>query len=320
MRLSGKDIAEKIYQTLQRRVLKLKEKQITPHLVVFLIGENPASVAYVNQKEKKGTEIGCKITVLRLPETITTEELEKKVKLLNDDPFVHAILIQRPVPTHIDIDKLEMLTNPEKDIDGFHPDSPYAFPIPLAVIKILEEVYTITTKDGVAGVGDPIERLEGVKPGSGQYPAKRLKPSDGGNARQDPTEFEEWLQSKNIVIIGKGPTGGGPIIKYLKDLKLTPTIIDSRTENPKEILKQADIVISAVGRENTIKSEDLKQGAILIGVGILRGEDGKLHGDYDEQDVDKIASYYTPTPGGVGPVNVAMLMSNLLTATEKQTR
>jgi len=141
VRLSGREIAEKIYQRLQSRVEELKKKNIIPHLVVFLIGDNPASVAYVKQKQKKGEEIGCKVTVLNLNESITTEELEKKVKLLNDDPFVHGILIQRPVPKHIDIDKLEMLTNPEKDIDGFHPDSPYTLPLPLAVLKVLEEVH-----------------------------------------------------------------------------------------------------------------------------------------------------------------------------------
>jgi len=281
MVLSGKDIAEKVYQTLQKRVLKLKEKNITPHLVVFLIGESPASVAYVNQKEKKGTEVGCKITVLRLPETITTEELEEKVKLLNEDPYVHGILIQRPVPNHVDIEKLVNLTDPEKDIDGFHADSPYTLPLPLAVVKILEEVH---------------------------------------EQKSDNNQFTSWLQSKNIVITGKGPTGGGPIIKHLKSLNVTPIVIDSKTENPKELLKQADIVVASIGKENMIKAEDLKQGVVLVGVGILRGADGKLHGDYREEDVDKIASYYTPTPGGVGPVNVAMLIDNLLTATEKQTQ
>ena len=280
MRLSGREIAEKIYQRLQSRVEELKKKNIIPHLVVFLIGDNPASVAYVKQKQKKGEEIGCKVTVLNLNESITTEELEKKVKLLNDDPFVHGILIQRPVPKHIDIDKLEMLTNPEKDIDGFHPDSPYTLPLPLAVLKVLEEVHEQESIDA---------------------------------------NFDTWLQKQNIVITGKGPTGGGPIIKYLKMMNVTPLVIDSKTANPEDLLKQADIVIAAVGRENMIKAGDLKQGVIIIGVGILRGTDGKLTGDYNEDDIDSVAAYYTPTPGGVGPVNVAMLTENLLTATEKQT-
>jgi len=299
MRISGKDIAEKIYQTLQDRVGELQKKGITPHLVVFLIGESPASIAYVNQKEKKGTEVGCKITILRLPENITTEELEKKVKLLNDDPYVHGILIQRPVPSHVDIDKLELLTNPEKDIDGFHPDSPYTLPLPLAVVKILQEVYEET---------------------KGTNETKEKETFVSSVSSVSSRTFIDWLKSQSIVITGKGPTGGGPIIKYLKNLNVTPTVIDSKTQNPKELLKKADIVIASVGKENMIKAEDLKQGVILVGVGILRGADGKLHGDYNEEDVDKIASYYTPTPGGVGPVNVAMLINNLLTATEKQSQ
>jgi methylenetetrahydrofolate dehydrogenase (NADP+)/methenyltetrahydrofolate cyclohydrolase len=317
VRLSGKDIAEKTYQALKERVTRLQKTNITPHLVVFLIGESPASIAYVNQKEKKGTEIGCKITVLRFDESVTTEELVKKVKLLNDDPFVHGILIQRPVPNHVDIDKLEMLTSSQKDIDGFHPDSPYTLPLPLAVVKILEEVYELETKheQGVTRVGDPH-----------RAPATNVRTSDGGNERQDPVEFwqdperHKWLNSKNIIITGKGPTGGGPIIKHLKTLNITATVIDSKTPNPKELLKQADIIIAAIGRENMIKPEDLKQRVILIGVGILRGLDGKLHGDYNENEIESIASYYTPTPGGVGPVNVAMLMSNLVTAAEKQNK
>lgn len=280
MRLIGKDIAEKIYQTLAQRVEELKKKNITPHLVVFLIGEHPASVAYVRQKQMKGEDIGCKVTILRYEESVSTEELEKKVKELNEDPTVHAILIQRPVPPHIDIDKLELLTNPKKDVDGFHPDSPYTLPLPLSVVNILEEVY------------------------------KHINP--------EYDTFTNWLKSKNIVITGKGPTGGGPIIKYLKTLNINAQVIDSKTPNPKDLIKQADIIIAAVGRENMIRPEMIKKGVILIGVGILRGTDGKLHGDYNEDEVDAIASYYTPTPGGVGPVNVAMLFENVLTAAEKQ--
>ena len=145
MRLQGRDIAEKVYQSLHARVEKLQKKGITPHLVVFLIGENPASVAYVRQKQTKGEDIGCKVTVINLPTTVTTEELEKQVKELNEDPTVHGILIQRPVPDQVDIAKLELLTDPEKDIDGFHPNSPYTFPIPMAVIRILEEVSQLST-------------------------------------------------------------------------------------------------------------------------------------------------------------------------------
>lgn len=301
--LSGKDIAEKIYTHLHERVGELAKKNIVPQLVVILIGANPASVAYVKQKQNKGQEIGCKVTVLNYEETVTTEELEKKVQALNADPTVHAILIQRPVPSQVDINKLEMLTDPEKDIDGFHPNSPYTLPLPLAVVKILEEVFQNTQKTQKSGVSDN----------------QNIRHSDFSNPLSSPS-FLDWLKTKEIVITGKGPTGGGPIIRYLHTLNVTAQIIDSKTPNPKELLKQADIIIAAVGRENMIKAEDLKHGVILVGVGILRGEDGKLTGDYNESEVENVASYYTPTPGGVGPVNVAMLIENLLTATEKQTK
>lgn len=304
MRLSGKDIAEKIYQTLQSRVKTLQNKNVTPHLVVFLIGENPASVAYVKQKQSKGEAIGCKVTVLHFEETVTTEVLEKKLTELNDDPTVHAILIQRPVPDHIDINKLELLTNPEKDIDGFHPDSPYTFPIPLAVMRIIEEVY---------------EETKGTKGTKGTKETEAKKTFVPSVSSVSSRTFLDWLQSKNIVIIGKGPTGGGPIISEFNKRNINHYLIDSKTPNREELLKNADIVISAVGQENIIKAAELKQNVILVGVGILRGTDGKLHGDYNEDAVENVASYYTPTPGGVGPVNVAMLMENLLTATEKQT-
>lgn len=282
MKLNGREIADKLYTELKERVKKLKRKKITPHLVVILVGEHPASIAYVTLKQKKGEEIGAKVTVLRYPTTITTQELEKKVILLNGDPFVHGILIQRPLPPQVDVKKLELLTSSKKDIDGFHPDSPYTLPLPLAVVQILEEVFRRQTKEKHT--------------------------------------FNAWLTSQNIVLIGKGPTGGGPIIAYLKKLHITPHLIDSKTKNPETLMKQADIIISAVGRKNAVKTEQLKKDVILISVGINRGEDNKLHGDYDEEQIKNIASFYTPTPGGVGPVNVAMLWDNVLTATEKATK
>jgi len=286
MKIDGHEIAEKMYEDLKKRVAKLKKHDVIPHLVVFLVGENPASVAYVTLKQKKGEEIGAKVTLMNFDTSVTTEELEEKVKLLNIDPFVHAILIQRPLPEQIDVNKLELLTNPEKDIDGFHPKSPYTLPLPLAVGKILEEVYE-TNKEEAAG-------------------------------RQDSKKFKTWLQKQNIVLIGKGPTGGGPILEYFKTLDVKPTIIDSKTKDPSALMKKADIIVSAVGRENVVKATDIKKGVILISVGILRGENKKLKGDYDAEAIQDKAAFYTPTPGGVGPVNVAKLMENLITAAEKQ--
>jgi len=283
MRLDGTDIAANLYTEFKQRIVELKKKNIIPHLVVIIVGESPASVAYVTLKQKKGEEIGARVTILKYKTDVTTEELIEKIKLLNIDPFVHGILVQRPLPDHIDIAKLEMTTDPQKDIDGFHPDSPFTLPLPLAVVKILEEIYISNSK----------------------------------SETRNP-DFVSWLKAENIVLIGKGPTGGGPVLKYLKTLNVKPHLIDSKTKSPEKLMKQADIIISAVGRKNTVKPELLKKGVILISVGINRGENKKLHGDYEEDAIKDIASCYTPTPGGVGPVNVAMLMSNLLTAAEKQ--
>ena len=324
MRIKGREIAEKIFVDLQKRAGELQKKGITPHLVVILIGQSPASVAYVNQKQKRGEETGVKVTVLRYDETVTTQTLTKKVKELNNDKTVHAILIQRPVPAHIDVEKLVALTDPQKDIDGFHPDSPYTLPLPLSVMKIIEEIYKLRKAVGVTRVGDP-HRAHAAATRSSTLKdepsgSDSNETSDGGGERQYPDKVKSWLKSKNIITIGKGPTGGKPVIEHLKKFGLNPTIIDSKTSNPDQIIKNADIIVSCVGRENVIKPGSLKKGVILIGVGIFRGKDGKLHGDYNESEIENIASFYTPTPGGVGPVNVAMLMDNLLTAAEKQTQ
>ncbi len=286
MQINGKEIAEKIYVDLKKRVGELNKKNIIPHLAVILVGENPASVAYVTLKQKKGEEIGARVTVLNYLPSVTTGELLEKLNKLNDDPSVHGILIQRPLPDQINVEKLEMHTNPEKDIDGFHPNSPYTLPLPLAVVRILEEIYT-------------------------------LKNSESKLANLD---FLSWLKAQNIVILGKGPTGGGPIMDYLKKLDVPFTLIDSKTVDPEKKMMHADVIIGAVGRENIVTPEKIKNGVILVGVGILRGEDGKLKGDYDVEKIKDIAGYYTPTPGGTGPVNVAKLMENLITATEKQSK
>lgn len=284
MKLDGSKNAQKIYEKLQERVEKLRKKDITPHLVVLLVGNHPSSVAYVTLKRKKAEEIGAKVTILNYKTDTTTEELEEKIKLLNIDPFVHGILIQRPLPDQINVKTLEMTVDPQKDIDGFHPHSPYTFPLALAVLHILEDAYS-----------------------------SRRKRTKGQT-------FKPWLESQNVVIFGKGPTGGGPVIAYLQKLDVKPHLIDSKTKSPEELTKQADIIISAVGKENIIKPEMLKKDVILIGVGINKGENKKLHGDYEVKVIKNVASYYTSTPGGVGPINVAMLLQNLVTAAEMQTK
>ncbi len=315
MKVDGRQIAAKIYDELKNRVGELKKNGITPHLTVILIGKDPASVTYVNQKQKWGKYIGAKITVLRFPESISSEELTKKIQDLNSNPDNHAILIQRPVPEQIDTKTLALLVNPEKDVDGFHPNSPYTLPLPLAVVKILEEIYQMKPMQGVASVGSGLSEAK-------ELACERCETGEDKSKRQDPVieNFHSWLNSQNIVILGKGATAGGPILKYLTKLGIHPTQIDSKTPSPDELIKKAGIVISAVGKPDTITPKKIKKDAILIGVGIFREEDKKLHGDYKEGDIKNIAGFYTPTPGGVGPVNVAMLLQNLLDTTSKQTK
>lgn len=299
MKLDGREIAENIYANLKIKIEALKKKNITPHLVVFLVGENPASIAYVTLKQRKGEEIGCKVTVLKFNTDISTDELIEKLKLLNTDPYVHGILIQRPLPEHILVDKLVEATEPQKDLDGFHADSPFTLPLPLAVVEILKEVYLRSTNP---------------------HPDISDKTNDMSTNKADNNTFIAWLKSKKIVLIGKGQTGGGPIISYLNKLDVTPIVIDSKTKSPEKITNEADILISAVGNKNAVTVENIKKGVILISVGINRDETKKLHGDYIEEAIKNKTQFYTPTPGGVGPVNVAMLMNNLIEAAQIQSK
>lgn len=210
---------------------------------------------------------------------------------LNNDKDVHGILIQRPVPSQIDEEKLTASVAPKKDIDGFHPESDFTLPLPLAVVKILEEIFkTLNEKRKV----------------------------QNNNSEIFHKEFQKWIKKQKIAVLGKGMTGGGPISKYLIKLGLDVSLVDSKTPDPETVTKKADIIVSAVGKPKIIRPENIKKGVILIGAGIFRGENGKLQGDYDEEEISDTASFYTPTPGGVGPVNVAMLMDNLIKAVKNQ--
>lgn len=307
MKIDGKQIASEIFEDLRTRVEKIKSQTVEPHLAVILVGEDPASKSYVRQKELKTKEVGAIYTQYNLPETISNVELLSLVRKLNDDKSVHGIIVQRPLPAQIDQKALDNLTTPEKDIDSFHPNSPFPMPLAAAVLKILEEVYKLQARGGAK---------------FSQFASctftKKIKTSiaEQENFRTDLSAFKYWLRSKKIVVIGKGQTGGGPTISLLRKMGIEPDIIDSKTKNPVEIAQKADILISAVGKENVVKSEMVKKNAILISVGLHKGADGKLHGDYNEEEIQDIASFYTPTPGGVGPVNVAMLVKNLVDAVQ----
>lgn len=260
MRIDGKQIAQNILASLSF--------QHTPVLQVILVGDNHASLSFIKQKQKAAETIGAKVLVSHLPDgrQVSLQQLQDIIHQYNDDPSIHGIIIQRPVPMKNVGDILNSVA-PQKDIDGFVPNSPFSVPVALAVEKILDSV------------------------------------------------SPDW-KSKRIVIIGRGETAGKPINDHLLKLDCTTSVIHSLTRYPKEILRQADIIISCVGKERTVTKDDIKPGLILMSVGITRNAEGKLVGDYDEEEIKGIASFYTPTPGGVGPVNVACLMANLVAASK----
>lgn len=277
MKIDGRLIAEKILAKLKREVKQLKVK---PHLAVILVGEDPVWKVYVAQKLKKGEEIGAKVTIKNYESGISNKELIRRIKELNRDPHIHGIIVQRPLPHQLDKEKLALAVDPKKDVDGFHPKSYYPMPVAAAVIEILKEIFT------------------------------RSHLGQGAT-------FTQWLKAQNIVVIGKGETAGGPTITALKKLGSIPKVIDSQTHNPELITKQADIIISCAGKAGIVRPKMIKKRVILIGVGLHRDPAGKLAGDYDQEAIKEIASFYTPIPGGVGPVNVAELLVNVVSAAKK---
>lgn len=277
MKINGQQIAQSILESLRKEVELLKSQGIIPHLAVILVGENQSSAIYVRQKELKAKLIGAKISVYRLKEDISQAEILSLINQLNADPNVHGIIIQRPLPPHIDDQVITYSTDANKDVDGFRHDSPFSPPVALAVHRILEEI--------------------------------RKKEHS-----QEP--FDAWIKNKKIVLIGKGQTAGRPMMNYFAKLDIPFTVIDSKTKDKENILRNADILISAVGKRGVIRPEFIKKGAILIGVG-MHPEKGKMRADYEEKLIAEKASYFTPVPKGVGPVNVAMLLHNLIKAAKR---
>ena len=278
MKINGKAIVSKILEDLKNKVQKLN---ITPHLAIILIGNDPASSAYVKQKKLKANFIKAKTAIKYLSSDTSNSSLLETIQQFNNNSNIHGIIVQKPLPSQINLKEITLAINPKKDVDGFHPNSKFQSPIALAVLRII----SLVRSHLVASQGETLAN---------------------------------WLKSKKILVIGKGETGGKPIIDMFRKMNIQPEIIDSKTKNPSSVTKTADIIISAVGKPNVIKPEMIKKNSILISIGLSKGKDGKLHGDYDEEKIKDIASFYTPTPGGIGPVNVAMLLANLITAVEKR--
>lgn len=273
MKFDGRILAEALYQKLKENVEKLfASTRIRPRVSVFLIGDNPSSLSFIKQKRIAAEKIGA-ILDLHQSLDISYEDFKEIIQKSNLDPDIHGIVIQRPLPdSRRDLTALLQSIIPQKDIDGFLHNSPFKVPVAEGVHEILKEISLMSY-------------------------AKNIN---------------EFLQEKTIVVIGRGITAGAPIARMIEKHGVTPTIIHSETKHPESLMKSADILISCVGKKHTVTKNSIKDGVILICVGLSRNVDGTYSGDFDELEVKEKTSWYTPTPGGVGPVNVACLMKNLV--------
>ncbi|AYG01929.1 bifunctional methylenetetrahydrofolate dehydrogenase/methenyltetrahydrofolate cyclohydrolase [Lactococcus allomyrinae] len=276
--IDGKALAAKMQAELKVRVEKLKTFGIVPGLIVILVGENPASQIYVRNKERQATAIGMKSSVLRLPEEIEEVELLNLIETLNNDDTWHGILVQLPLPAHISEEKVLLAITPEKDVDGFHP-----------------------MNMGRLWSGNPL-----------------MIPSTPAGIMEMLREYHVELSGKRAVVVGRSNIVGKPMAQLLMMADATVTIAHSRTKNLSELTRQADILVVAIGQDRFIGRNDVKEGAVVIDVGMNRDENGKLHGDVDFEQVKDIASLITPVPGGVGPMTITMLMEQTLRAAERK--
>ena len=273
--LDGKALSKEIQEEIEFEVSNLSKK---PHLAVILVGEDSASQIYVNIKHKTCERLGIKSTVVNLPENTSEEDLIEKVRELNIDKDVNAILIQLPLPNHINANNCIKEISPVKDVDGFTPENlgailrgqePFAYPCtPFGILTILKR-------------------------------------------------YNIQISGKHAVIVGRSNIVGKPVSLMLLKENATVTMCHSKTENLSEITKTADILISATGKR-VITKDMVKQGATVIDVGIIRNSEGKLEGDVDFEEVKDVAEFITPVPGGVGPMTIASLMKNTLHLFYKQ--
>ena len=276
--IDGKAISLAIKDELKEKAAKLKAEGTEVTLAVIQVGNNPASTVYVRNKKKGGEYIGIGSLSYELPEETTEEELLSLIRELNGRKDVNGILVQLPLPAHIDENKVIRTIDPKKDVDGFHPES-------VGALCIGQPGFVSCTPAGV------IELL------------KRSGIS---------------IEGKECVILGRSNIVGKPMALLMLRENATVTVAHSRTANLKEVAKRADILIAAIGKPKMITREYVKEGAVVIDVGINRDADNKLCGDVDFDDVAEICSAITPVPGGVGPMTIAMLLNNCIQSVELQ--
>ena len=272
--INGKELAQKIRLGLKDEVLDLKKQGINPKLAVIMVGDDKASKVYVRNKSRACEEIGIDYEEFLMDENTTMDELLKLIEDLNNRKDIHGILLQSPITKNLDINLAFNKIDYRKDVDGFHP-------INVGKLSIGEDCFISCTPFGVVKMLD---------------------------------EYNIDVQGKNVVIIGRSNIVGKPLIQCMLKKNGTVTVCHSKTQNIKEITKNADILIAALGKAKFVTADMVKDGAVIIDVGINRNDDGKLVGDVDFENVEKKASYITPVPGGVGPMTIAMLMTNVVKA------
>lgn len=278
--IDGKKIAAEVRKEIACQAARLKEKcGVIPGLAVIIVGENPASQVYVRNKAKACTEAGFYSEVIALPESASQQELIAQVRMLNERPEIHGILVQLPLPSHLNEDEVINTISPDKDVDAFHP---------VNVGKIMIGTYDFLPCTP-AGVMVLLEK-SGIS-----------------------------VCGKECVVVGRSNIVGKPQAMLLLHQNGTVTVCHSRTENLKEVCRRADILVVAVGRADFITGDMVKPGAAVIDVGMNRKADGKLTGDVDAASVAPVASWLTPVPGGVGPMTITMLLKNTLTSAERHT-
>ena len=275
--IDGKEVAKEKREQIKSRVESLKSQGKTVGLAVIIVGENPASRVYVNNKKKGCLEVGIESFEYALPENTTEQELKNLVEKLNNDDRVNGILCQLPLPKHINEDAVINTISPKKDVDAFHPQN-------VGHIMIGDYTFLPCTPAGI---------MEMLK------------------------FYNISVSGKKCVVIGRSNIVGKPMAMLLLKENGTVEICHSRTQNLKEETLSADILVAAVGKANFVTEDMVKQGAVVIDVGMNRDENGKLCGDVDFENVKEKASYITPVPGGVGPMTITMLLENTVRAVEE---
>ena len=272
--IDGKKLASEIRADLKSKCDELKQKGINPKFAVIMVGNNKASQIYVRNKSRAAEQVGIEFEEYLLDENIKQDELIKQIKKLNEDKTIHGILLQSPIPEHLDINEAFRTIAPEKDVDGFNP-------VNVGKLCLNQDTFVSCTPYGI------MKMLE---------------------------TYNIDLAGKNVVILGRSNIVGKPLIQCCLNKNATITVCHSKTKDIKKYTKDADVIMVAIGKAKFLTEDMIKDGAVVIDVGINRNDDGKITGDVDFENVSKKASYITPVPGGVGPMTIAMLMNNVIKA------